>query len=103
MQTSPLEEELGLSRLGLAQLLARCDSLRARISELQPQVAGSANRNVEYPWEDPADNWHAPGEASFGLLAGESQTSSEVVEFAILVAALLKHFHTVFPSPRPAS
>jgi hypothetical protein len=107
MQTSPLEEELGLTRQGLTQLLARCDSVRTRISELQPEVADSANlthmrgrhdsRNVEYPWEEPPGAWHAPGDESFGLLAVGGPDSLAVVEFLMVVDALIKHFSSVFP------
>ena len=97
MQTSPLEAELGLTKQGLTEMLTRCDSVRARISELQPQVAGSAHRNVEYPWENSPDDWSAPGDTSFGLLAVGGATSSDVFEFAVLVAALLKHFASIFP------
>jgi hypothetical protein len=107
MQTYPLQAELGLTRNGLTEMLARCDSVRTRISQLQPEVAHLANPahvrhrydslNVVYPWENPPGDWHAPGHESFGLLVKGGLDTSAVIDFVMLVDALITHFSVVFP------
>ena len=112
LQSPALAAALGKDMSGLDQLLSRCDSVRQRVSQFHPVVADQAggagerydDPNVEYPWQAPPGDWHAPGEEPFGLLTAGSaaRPSSDVADFIRLIVALLRHFGAVFPAPPPA-